>query len=111
MPGGLSHQCPLRLELLPYDPFARCTLRARSVILAHVAQRQLLRDALSALCVLYPGFRDRVMKEQEQIRLHINIFVGNEDKRYTGGLATQLAAAAIIWILPAVSGGLIDVLD
>lgn len=64
-----------------------------------------LRDALEALWVLYPGIRDRVVTEQGEIREHINVFVGNEDVRYTGGIATALPAGADISIVPAISGG------
>ena len=64
-----------------------------------------LADALSALWNLYPGIRDRVLNEQGEVRQHINIFVGNEDVRYTGGLATSLSAGSQISIVPAVSGG------
>ena len=62
-------------------------------------------DALSALWALYPGARDRVMNEQDQIRQHINVFVGNENVRYTGGLSTRVADQSEISIVPAVSGG------
>ncbi len=65
----------------------------------------MLSDALSALWTLYPGVRDRIATEQGQIREHINIFIGNEDIRYTGGLATPVQAASEIWIVPAISGG------
>lgn len=62
-------------------------------------------DALTALCTLHPGVRDRVLTDQGQVRKHINIFVGNENIRYTGGLATQLLEPAEVSIVPAVSGG------
>ena len=62
-------------------------------------------DALMALWTLYPGVRDRIADEQGQIRQHINIFVGNEHIRYTGGLATPVGDGAQISIVPAVSGG------
>jgi len=39
------------------------------------------------------------------VREHINVFVGNEDVRYTGGLATRISAGAEILIIPAISGG------
>lgn len=64
-----------------------------------------LRDALDVLWTLYPGIRDRVMTEQGEIREHVNLFVGNEDVRYTGGLATALPAGSHISIVPAISGG------
>lgn len=64
-----------------------------------------LADALFVLWNLYPGVRDRVLNEQGEVRQHINIFVGNEDIRYTGGLATPLRVDSQISIVPAVSGG------
>ena len=62
-------------------------------------------DALQALWAACPGMQDRVVTEQGQVREHINIFVGKENIRYTGGLATQVSAEAEISIVPAISGG------
>lgn len=63
-------------------------------------------DALAALWIACPGVRDRVVNEQDQVRQHINIFVGNEDIRYTGGLTTRVPDGSLISIVPAVSGGM-----
>ena len=65
-----------------------------------------LSEALSALWTLCPGVRDRMATEQGHIREHINVFVGDENIRYTGGLATPVPPGCEIWIVPAVSGGL-----
>ncbi len=62
-------------------------------------------DALQALWVSYPAVRDRVVNEQGQVRQHINLFLGKENIRYTGGLTTALNNGAEISIVPAVSGG------
>jgi len=64
-----------------------------------------LADALSALWAKYPGVRDRIANEQGQIRQHINVFIGEEDIRYTGGLMSPLPSGSEISIIPAVSGG------
>jgi molybdopterin synthase sulfur carrier subunit len=64
-----------------------------------------LAEALSALWSAYPGIRDRMMTEQGEIREHINVFIGDENIRYTGGLMSRVADGATITILPAVSGG------
>jgi len=64
-----------------------------------------VNEALSVLWMLCPGMRDRVVTEQGQVRPHINIFVGDENVRYSGGLATPLHAESVISIVPAVSGG------
>jgi sulfur-carrier protein len=37
--------------------------------------------------------------------LFVNVFVGDESIRFTGGLGTPVPHGAEIWILPAVSGG------
>ncbi len=47
-------------------------------------------DALKALWAVYPGIRDRIVTEQGEIRQHVNVFVGNETIRYTGGLGTPV---------------------
>jgi len=64
-----------------------------------------LADALEVLGKQCPGIRDRIMNEQAQIREHVNVFVGNEDIRYTGGLQTHISDGAEIAIIPAISGG------
>lgn len=64
-----------------------------------------LAEALSALWTLYPALHDRITTEQGQIREHINIFIGDTDIRYTGGLTSPVAAGSEISIVPAISGG------
>ena len=62
-------------------------------------------DALEALWTLCPGLRHRVATEQGQVREHVNVFVEQENIRYTGGLATPVPDGAEISIFHAVSGG------
>jgi molybdopterin converting factor small subunit len=65
-------------------------------------------DLLSALRMLfaaYPGLRDRVLTETGEMREHVNIFVANEDVRYSGGLATIIPPGVEVSIVPAISGG------
>lgn len=62
-------------------------------------------DALRALCAQYPGIRDRIATEQWELRQHINVFVGDENIRFTGGLATRIKDGVTISIVPAISGG------
>ena len=63
-----------------------------------------VNSALLALWALCPGMRDRVLTEQGELRQHINIFVGDENIRYTGGLATRVSSESVISIVPAISG-------
>ncbi len=62
-------------------------------------------DALEALWTEHPGVRDRVVTERGEVRPHVNVFVGSEAIRWTGGLATPVPDGAEISIVPAVSGG------
>ena len=64
-----------------------------------------LGDALEALWEAAPGVRDRVVTEQGEVRQHVNVFVGTESCRWTGGLATPVADGAEIAIFAAISGG------
>jgi molybdopterin converting factor small subunit len=52
-----------------------------------------------------PAVHHRLVDEQGTVRPHINIFVGTEDIRSTGGTDTPVSDNAEIHILPAVSGG------
>jgi molybdopterin converting factor small subunit len=60
---------------------------------------------LRALFAVHPALRDRLVGETGQLREHVNLFVGNESVRYTGGFDTPVADGAELTILPAVSGG------
>jgi molybdopterin converting factor small subunit len=62
-------------------------------------------DALAALWAAHPALKDRVMTEDGRLRPHVNVFVGHQSVRFTGGLATAVYDGAEVAILPAVSGG------
>lgn len=61
--------------------------------------------ALRELRGRLPAVYDRVVTEQGEVRRHVNVFVGREDIRWSGGLETPLAAGSEVVILPSVSGG------
>ncbi|HSO40162.1 MAG TPA: MoaD/ThiS family protein [Labilithrix sp.] len=52
----------------------------------------------------HPGLRDRLLDEKG-VRRFINIYVGEEDVRFTGGLKTELKSGDQISIVPAIAGG------
>jgi len=62
-------------------------------------------DALDALWLEVPTVRDRVLTETGDVREHVQLFVGYESIRFTGGLATAVPENTEITIVPAVSGG------
>jgi sulfur-carrier protein len=62
-------------------------------------------EALEALWALHPGVRDRIVDERGVVRQHVNVFVGAESIRFTGGFATPVTDGVEISVVPAVSGG------
>lgn len=62
-------------------------------------------DVFAALWREMPPLRDRILTETGQVREHVQVFVGVESIRYTGGLATAVPDGAEVSIVPAVSGG------
>jgi len=62
-------------------------------------------QALDRLWQMYPGLRDRVLTERGEIRMHVNVFLADENIRRKDLLNTQLPENSEITILPSVSGG------
>jgi MoaD family protein len=61
-------------------------------------------DVIADLDARHPGMKDRLLDEKG-VRRFINIYVGEEDVRFTGGLKTELKAGDQISIIPAIAGG------
>ncbi|MFO0741292.1 MAG: MoaD/ThiS family protein [Labilithrix sp.] len=61
-------------------------------------------DIIADLDTRHPGMKDRLLDEKG-VRRFINIYVGEEDVRFTGGLGTELKAGDQISIIPAIAGG------
>jgi molybdopterin synthase sulfur carrier subunit len=53
----------------------------------------------------YPGIRQRVLDDQNNIRRHVNVFVDSDNVRYAEGGATKVTDDSEVWIYPALSGG------
>ena len=64
-----------------------------------------LQDALADLDAQYPGIGARVLDDEGRLRRFVNVYVNDEDVRFTGGLETGLADGDQIVVLPAVAGG------
>jgi MoaD family protein len=52
----------------------------------------------------HPGLRDRLL-EAGDLRRFVNVYVNDEDVRFTGGLQTELSDGDQVVVLPAVAGG------
>ena len=64
-----------------------------------------LASLLDALEVVAPGIRARVLDDAGALRRFVNVYVDDEDVRFTEGLATRVPDGAKISIIPAVAGG------
>jgi len=62
-------------------------------------------DALAALGRRSPGLLDRVIDEQGDVRMHVNVFRNGESIRFLDGLRTPTPDGSTILILAAISGG------
>lgn len=64
-----------------------------------------LSTALASLEDTAPGIRTRILDDSGAMRRFVNIYVNDEDVRFSGGLDTQLEDGASIAVIPAVAGG------
>jgi molybdopterin converting factor small subunit len=64
-----------------------------------------VRAALEQLRHRHPAAYDGVCTELREVRPHVNVFVGREDIRWTGGVDTPVAEDSEVVILRSVSGG------
>jgi sulfur-carrier protein len=62
-------------------------------------------EVFDALDTAHPGIKDRVVDEQGQLRRFVNVYVDNEDVRFSDGLATPVADGTQVSIIPSVAGG------
>ncbi len=53
----------------------------------------------------YPGFKERLIDENGDLRYFVNIYLNGEDVRFLQGLETSTNSGDEISIVPAVAGG------
>ena len=53
----------------------------------------------------YPGIRGRILDDGGALRRFVNVYVGDDDVRFIGGLDAEVSDGARISIIPAVAGG------
>ena len=64
-------------------------------------------ELVDALEADHPGIRERLL-EDGAVRRFVNVYVNDEDIRFTGGLQAPVADGDTVVILPAVAGGAVD---
>jgi molybdopterin synthase sulfur carrier subunit len=68
------------------------------------AQGESLGAVIDDLESNHPGIKERLV-EDDDLRRFVNVYVNDEDVRFTGGLETSLSDGDAVVILPAVAGG------
>jgi sulfur-carrier protein len=68
------------------------------------ANGETLQAVISDLEANYSGISDRLI-DNGKLHRFVNIYVNDEDVRFSGGLNTEVADGDSVTILPAVAGG------
>jgi len=62
-------------------------------------------SAIDALDRRYPGFKDRLLDHNGELRQFVNVYLNDEDVRLGPGLKAKVSEKDEISIVPAVAGG------
>ena len=69
------------------------------------AEGSSIAEILDALEAGHPGIKTRIVDETGALRRFVNVYLGDDDVRFVGGLEAAVADGAKISIIPAVAGG------
>jgi molybdopterin synthase sulfur carrier subunit len=64
-----------------------------------------IRDVINNLEQRYPGLKERICDEQNNIRRFVNVFVNDEDIRFLQEAETAVKPGDEVSIVPAIAGG------
>jgi sulfur-carrier protein len=64
-----------------------------------------LAEVLDQLEAAHPGIRTRVLDDDGKLRRFVNVYVNDDDVRFSSGLGTATPDGASVSIIPAVAGG------
>jgi molybdopterin synthase sulfur carrier subunit len=62
-------------------------------------------DVLGRLDAAHPGFAQRILDDDGNLRRFVNVFVSDDDVRFLDGMHTPVADGDTVAIIPAVAGG------
>jgi sulfur-carrier protein len=78
---------------------------AVEVDLYDLGDKPTVRALLDHLTHTHPDLECRIRDEQQRLRRHVNLFLGNDNVRDLSEQDTPLAAGVEVAVMPAVSGG------
>jgi sulfur-carrier protein len=64
-----------------------------------------LREVIDQLDADHPGLKGAILANGGEIHRFINIYLNDEDVRFSGALETPVSDGDVVSILPAVAGG------
>ncbi|MBV9489580.1 MAG: MoaD/ThiS family protein [Verrucomicrobia bacterium] len=64
-----------------------------------------VREVLNSLERAFPGLKERICDENNNIRRFVNVFVNDEDIRFLQETNTPVKAGDEVSIVPAIAGG------
>jgi MoaD family protein len=64
-----------------------------------------VREVIDQLELDHPGLRSAILADGGEIHRFINIYLNDEDVRFSGALETPVSDGDVVSILPAVAGG------
>jgi molybdopterin synthase sulfur carrier subunit len=71
----------------------------------HVAGRCTAREVLNQLVAAYPGLKEKVFREGQELQRGVNLFVSDRSVRFLDGLSTPLEEGDELTLLPLLAGG------
>ena len=88
------------------------TVRVPAVLRANVggarevdATGSTIGEVLQALVAAHPSLRDQLFTGDGELNRFVNVYVNGQDVRYMEGVATPVADADEVRLLPAMAGG------
>jgi molybdopterin synthase sulfur carrier subunit len=64
-----------------------------------------IRELIESLERTYPGLKERICDDQNQIRRFVNVFLNDEDVRFLSESETPVKLGDEVSIVPAIAGG------
>ena len=69
------------------------------------ASGKTLGDVIADIDRRHPGFRSRVLDDAGGIRTYVNVYIGEDDARTTGGTGASVPEGSEVMVIPAMAGG------
>ena len=64
-----------------------------------------LADVIADIDRRHPGFSGRVLDDAGKLRTYVNVYIGEDDARASGGTDATVPDGAEVMVIPAMAGG------